>query len=397
MRGSLSRLQELVAPRARQFTDFVRAQAAGEVVDAVRLREVRTALRAALRSEMRRRGLWESPPSYLGIDGWQSWSAAGADHGPLEELLDECFSFIFVDRRRSLEAQLAIKPNIDGLVFLNIQHFLHEWQKEFDPLGYRVFEIVWAAVAHCLADGTLAVIAGDGKVRNDTVLAFDAAAAPPAQPVELRAWAARVDDKLLPDLVTARGARRDEIVLELARNLITLSREGVAAFRFKELIDPIKSDVRERWAAIFSHAGGREIEVADEAAAAAWIERPGLRYEARESFRALVSCVLLALSRLDAPEKVLGYLSTLWQYLCFHSAESGEPPEAEADAPQGTPVRRRRRAGRPSDRTLAELLQIPREQLPQLFATLGRLVERCRAQPQAGAVSRLGSAGGPSA
>ncbi len=371
----------MVTPRARLFTEFVRALAAGVPMDGGRLHELRSALQAALRSEMRRRGLWDSPPGYLGIYGWRTWSESSASGGsPLEELLDECYTYIFVDRLRSLTAQLAVKANVDGLVFLDIKHFLHERQKEHDPLGFRVFEMVWAAVQHCLAEGLLLLIEGDQRVRNDTVLGFDAGAPPPQQPVGLRAWAARIDDELLPDLITARGERRDEVILELARNLSVLHREGVTVFRFKDLIDPFKDDVRDRWAAILRAEGGREVEDGDDALSAAWVERPGVQYEARESFRALVTCVLQGLERLDVPAMTRTYLSTLWQYLRLYSVEGGGDPAAGAAAaqPADSQVRRRRRSGRPSDRTLADLLHIPRDQLPQLFATLGRLVQGCR-------------------
>jgi len=86
------------------------------------------------------------------------FSIAAADllgTGPLEELLADCYAFIFVDRLRTLQVQLAIKPNIDGLIFLNIRNFLYERQKDHDPLGYHVFTVVVAAVKKCLANGVL--------------------------------------------------------------------------------------------------------------------------------------------------------------------------------------------------------------------------------------------------
>lgn len=384
-------------PASRVFTEFVRAAGAAAEVDPEQLSAVLAALRIALRSEMRRRGLWESPPAYLGVFGWDSWSGAaprrrhrlaqpfaGFGSGALDELLTQCYTFIFVDRMRSLQAQLTVKPNIDGLVFLNIRHFLHELQREFDPLGFRVFEVVWSAVGACLASGDLYVVDGDPKVRNDTVLAFDPAADPArATAAGLDAWIARVDDELLPDLVTARGKHLDEVVARLAERLRGLRRHGVAVFRFKDLTDPCKDDVRRRWSAIL----GREphIEAVEPAAGGAacqraFLERPGRTWEERESFRALVGGVLAALDRYETTEKNRRHLATLWQYLRLACAADGDlAPEAEAEPEAGGLRGRRRHPGRPSDRTLAELLHIPREQFPQLFATLGRLVASCRA------------------
>jgi hypothetical protein len=410
MLSALFSFQEPAAPRPRLFTEFVRSAAAGGEVEREPLAEVMAALRVALRSELRRRGLWDSPPSYLGIYGWESWGggqkeatgsppAAGGGQllgrGALDELLGECYSFIFVDRLRTLKAQLSLKPNIDGLVFLNIRHFLYERQKEHDPLGFRVFEVAWAAVQACLAAGALHLLGGDPRVRNDTVLGFDPAAEPSTGPADLRWWASRADDELLPDLVTARGERQDAVAGRLARRLDELRREGIGTFRFKDLIDPLKDDVRERWAAILEADASIELDL-DEGGAATrvWMERPGKRYEERESFRALVSCVLTALERLQAPERTRAYLSTLWQYLRVQSAGSATVGQAAgavtAEPPPGS---RRVRPGRPSDRTLSDLLRIPREQLPQLFTTLGRLVEACRSGGLEALPLRLDAAG----
>jgi hypothetical protein len=377
--------------RPRLFTEFVRSAREGAEIDRARLAEVMAALRAALRSELRRRGLWDTPPSYLGIFGWESWSSgqpagpppAGSGKQPvgsgaLEELLEECYIFIFVERLRTLKAQLAAKPNIDGLVFLNIRHFLYDRQKQHDPLGFRVFEVVWAAVQACLDAGALHVLAGDPKVRNDTVLGFDPAADPSPSRIDLRSWASRVNDELLPGLVTARGEGQDEVAGRLARRLPELRRDGIEAFRFKDLIDPLKDDVRERWAAILESDETIALDDEPSIAAWAWIERPGRQYEEQESFRALVACVLRALEGLQVPEKTRAYLSTLWQYLRIHSVGQGgsgaSPGVGSTDLPRGRSVR----PGRPSDRVLSERLQIPRDQMPRLFATLGRLVEGCR-------------------
>ena len=131
------------------FTDHVRALGTGEPLDSRRFETLWAALRAALRGELKRRGLWDSPPSYLGIYGSGSWETAdgGKTHeSALEELLVECYSYIFISRLRSLQAQLSLKTNIDGLVFLNIRHFLHERQKQHDPIGSQVFEVLQSAV-----------------------------------------------------------------------------------------------------------------------------------------------------------------------------------------------------------------------------------------------------------
>ena len=347
------------AAGARVFTDFVRSLETHGEPEPRRLAVVRDVLRAALRGELRRRGLWAAPPGYLGAYGYAGWDEA------LEELLAECYTFVFVDRLRSLQAQLRVKPNIDGLVFLNVRHFLHERQKENDPLGAQVFQVLQSAVRGAVAAGELHVLAGDSRIRNETVLGF----APDADPAsaagrDLHAPAARWNDALLPDLVTLRGRREAEVVERLRGRLPDLRDEGVEAFRFKDLIDPLKADVRARWAALLDHSAGEPaFETGDdEAARAVRLVRPDTGFEERQLYRRLVACVLAAVERLEVNDRTRSYLSTLWQFLRVQAMGAEEPGE-----------------GRPSQRRIGDLLGIPRERLPDLYKTLGRLLEACRA------------------
>ena len=373
---------------SRLFTAYVRRLAAPDgAADRALFDQVWAALRTALRSELRRRGLWEGPPSYLGVYGAEGWEGPGE---PLEELLADCFAFVFVDRLRSLTAQLAVKDNVDGLVFLNIRHFLHERQREHDPLGFRVFEVLRRAVQDAVEAGELRVLAGEPRVRNDTRLGFGAAAphgptrpapaAGPAARAALRETAARWTGDLLPDLVTARG-REEEGVAARLRALFPLLREaGLESFGFKELVDPLKAEVRERWAALLAAAdpGGPEGAVP---------ARFDLLAEGREAFRWLVACVQAALDRLEAAEATRGYLGTLWQFLRVWAGASEEGRGASevrgaagegGGAPAAGPGGDLPDDELPSQRRLAEQLRIPRERLPGLFGTLGRIVERCR-------------------
>ncbi|HEY2293866.1 MAG TPA: hypothetical protein VGM86_24440 [Thermoanaerobaculia bacterium] len=341
------------AAGARVFTDYVRSLEHGGEPDPERLAAVREALRRALRGELRRRGLWSLPPDYLGVYGSKSWEDA------LEELLAACFAFVFVDRLRGLQAQLRVKPNVDGLVHLNVRHFLHERQKEHDPLGSQVFEVLQSAVRGALAAGELHVLAGDPRVRNETVLGFRPDADPAPSTQDFRPLVARWNDDLLADLVVLRGRRQEEVVARLRERLAELS--GAGAFRFKDLIDPLKSDVRARWDALFQHAAGETASEweEDEAARAVRLTRPDTGFEERQLFRRLVDCVLTSIERLDASEKTRAYLAKLWQFVRVNALSGNE--------------------GRPSDRRLADHLDVPRDRLKDLYKTLGELLERCRA------------------
>lgn len=357
------------APGERVFTEHVRALAEGRDPGPRPFAAVEDALRAALRSELRRRGLWEGPPGWLGVAGSERWDVPGA----LDELVSDAYAFVFVRRLRSLTAQLRVKPNVDGLVFLNLRHFLHERQKEHDPLGSQVFEVLQSAVREAVASGELRVVSGDERVRNETVLAFGAgapAAVPAADPREVvTGWTG----ELLPDLVTLRGRRQEEIVQRLRELLPDLLERGIARFRFKELVDLMKADVRARWAAVLERGEG-ELGVdldAGEGARRVPLALPDTGFEDRQLFRWLVDCVLDRVEGLDVNEKTRRYLLTLWQYLRIRAADLPGPGPAAADE-ESTSLRR-----------LSELLDIPRDRLPGLYGTLGRLLEDCRSAARA--------------
>src|SRR6185436_13009074 len=153
------------------FTAFIRGLQGERTPDADLFHDAWHGLRAALVNEMKKRGLWQSPPCYLGAYGWESWDSEAPQgsnraQGALGELVADCYAFIFVDRLQNLKRHLEDKPDIDGLVLLNVRHFLHERQRVHDPLGFRVFELLQFAVEDAIASGALYVLAGDRKIRN---------------------------------------------------------------------------------------------------------------------------------------------------------------------------------------------------------------------------------------
>jgi hypothetical protein len=374
-------------PERRVFTDYVRALTArdGQERAEALLPEVWAALRAAAVSELRRRGLWEVPPVYLGFAGWPAWQSAGGD-GALDELVGACYEASFVTRLAGLARQLEVKDNVDGLVFLNIRHLLHTLQLRHDPVGARVFEVLRVAVRSLLDEGAARIVAGSPEVLNDTELALAparAAGAPtgaeraaarleaPDLEAEVAAWS----DELLPGLLTARGeGERDEIAAALAGRIRGLPAAGVATVRVRDLIEPLRGAVRARWAAVLAlseervgidpaaaaGSGGRDAEFGGLARG----YRPDLRAEAWDSFVKLTDCVARSVADLRLRPATAAYLDRLWQYLRLYSVHSGEEL--------------------PSRRALAGLLEIPRNRLPGLYRVLGRLVEACREATAAG-------------
>jgi hypothetical protein len=339
------------------FTAFVRSLQGERTPDADLFHDTWHGLRAALASEMKKRGLWHSPPYYLGVCGWERWDAEAPKADPrapgagatcaqvsaLGELVADCYAFIFVDRLQSLKRHLQDKPDIDGLVLLNIRHFLHERQREHDPLGYRIFELLQAAVEDAVSSGALYLLAGDRKIRNDTRLGFDPAAELPPAPPDLEPFVMRWNDELMPALVTAVSRQQPAVVRQLRDCLLELPRHGVEAFRFRDLLDPLKRDVRVRWAALL----GEEKD------------GTGSAVESRQSFEHLTRCVSTSIDRLEADSRTRTQLTALWHYLWRQHGEESEAGKRP-----------------PSYRQLGQRLNIPRERLPGLFTLLRQLVQR---------------------
>jgi hypothetical protein len=360
-------------PKERVFTRYVRAlDPAGNPPDEGTFLVLFKSLRAVLKVELKRRGLWGSSPCYLGIYGWESWAGSSAladgghdrSGGALDELAAECYLFVFVDRLRSLKAQLMIKPNIDGLVFLNLRHFLHERQREHDPVGFRIFQVAQEAVQRAVARGELSVLAGDPRIRNDTLLGWSVPAAIPQGKVEIskiEMWGS----ELMPDLIAAKGKALDVLVERLRERFVELREEGLEAVFFKDLIDPLKSGVREHWAAALSGS----LVPQESQPPSAEISVPPVAEERLaeiDSYEHLTSRMEQHLDHLESDARTRGYLLLLWRYL---------RSQAERGPASARPASLRRIAGQ---------LQIPRDRLPALFATLRQLIATYRTAESGG-------------
>ncbi len=339
-----------------RFTELVRRL--GEGIDQELFSAVWSQLRALFRAELRKRGLWDSSPNYLGIYGWERWETAegearSASGDALEELVAEGYSFIFVTRIRSLKAQLKVKPNIDGLVLLNVRHFLHERQREHDPLGFQVFEIAHTAVRNAIDQGALHVLAGDPRVRNDTLLGFDPSPESQETPRELGPIVVRWNDDLMPDLVTARGRDQEKVIDRLQEDLQELPVQGIRSFRFRSMLDPLKYDARARWVTLF------ETTPADQDLPPWGSGSPESAVASRDSFRRLTHHVSAAIPTLEIDAQTKTYLASLWHDLRRQVEGSGDDPGAEEPL---------------SQRQIAQRLGIPRARLPELFGLLRQLV-----------------------
>jgi hypothetical protein len=349
------------------FTEYVEGLApSGEPPDRESFVRVWEELRRLLERELRRRCLWDAPPSYLGIYGRARWrhkdatpiSGPGREDG-LEELVAELYPYVFIDRLNKLVSYLRSNPTIDALVVVNARHLLHERQKKHDPLGYRVFEIFHQAVLRAVEAAQFFILKGNPRIRNDTVLGcrpdLDPDHLPPVPEEKVGEW----NDVLLPELVEGKGKAREWAVASLQRFLGRLPEEGTEAFVFRDLLNPLKKDVRVRWAFRLAMTQG-EMGVEGHAEGG---ERPNIvplvppdsEVEDRESLEKLDQCLAASFNRL-APDRTRDDLKTLWQDL-RRRAQDNEIP---------------------SHRKLAEELNFPRRRLSKLFTSLGELVDDCR-------------------
>ncbi|MFO0870288.1 MAG: hypothetical protein U0935_15270 [Pirellulales bacterium] len=125
------------------------------------------ALRLLLKRRLKRRGLQLQPPSYLGYSG-PDWR----DEGTFEELLFDCYSYVFVQRIIGLRNQARVRWQIDGLITLNVDHFLTERQQRHDPIGYAMFGNVRAALKQGEKEGQWSCDPSsvDQEVANTTVV-----------------------------------------------------------------------------------------------------------------------------------------------------------------------------------------------------------------------------------
>ncbi len=358
------------------FTDYLRAlDPSGEPPGAESFATVWEALRGALIGELKRRGLWELPPAYVGLLGQEGWQGSA-----LDELVAECYTFVFLDRLDSLQAQLRRKANIEGLAFLNIRNFLYERRRQHDPLGFRVFGTLQSAVREAVDDGEMTVLAGDRRILNDTALAFrpdtEPAAARGTDLPRLARHVERWNDDLLPELITTRGKGHRKILAKLRHHLRGLEAQGFAAFFFRSLIRPLTADARQRWASVFEQAGGETAFEGedDELAEIVALVHPESGFETRESLEALIDCVdgRLEDPQLEGAERA--HLETLWRFLVTAAAGFDEVP---------------------SRRKIARLLRLPKNRLPSFYGTLGRLVRECQESAAGGSPGSARGSGLP--
>ncbi len=304
-------------------------------------------LEALLVAELRLRGLWTLPPHYLGIVEGLSWS----DGASIEELTAQCYSSIFVDRLRALIAHCRVKSTIDGLVRLGVRHFVHDRQKANDPIGFKTFLVVRSAVERAVARGEYFLLGGSDRICNDSLIAADQnGEGRRLFRHDLRAVVLPWIDGLLPDLVTSRGRGIELLARRLADQLVQLKHRGAIVIRFKDLVDPIKTEVRNRWRTMLDleHEGSTFVE---SMRAVGSIEPPASAGDENEAFDQLVTRTSHHLRELCLDARTKHYCDALWTYLVEQAQESSSYKLL-------------------SDRKLSSNLGIPRGRVREIYGIL---------------------------
>ncbi len=290
----------------------------------------------------------------------------GGGEAPLDELVHEAYIWIFGKRLRALTNQLRVRSSIDGLVIVYLRQFLTARQRDHDPLGYRLYEVLSSAVRAAIAAGRLYVVAGSDRVRNATILASSKEAdGEVALAVDLRPIVSRWNNDLLPEIVTSERMERRRVTDRLQRKVLELEQEGVKVFRFKDLLATMKEDTRARWASLFEYEEDAAYDV--DSMELVRLIRPDSRADDMDHFKKLVGCVSGLLDGVQ-PHKTQRYLQDLWGFLRRFALSGKE--------------------ALPSNRLLSKELNIPRERLPGLYETLGHLVRKCE-EGFAGAVTEI--------
>lgn len=341
----------------RTFSELLGELPEGRSPRAEWVNDVLRALRPVLATELRRRNLWSASPRHLGVPA-TSWTEG------LAELSTDAYAFIFVERLSALRAQLRVRPNIDGVVLASLRNFLHERQRDNDRLGYQVFDVLRTALAARIAARELWVLSGDPEIRNDTLLAFDPAeGAEPAAPAALSELARAWNDTLLPDLIAAHGAGRVAVLERLRRLIAELPERGVRAFVFRDLIGPLKADLRHRWAATLEHEGASEVDPEDGSRLSFPFAKPvdpRQPIEERDRFTKLANCVGRHVEGIPEADGLRRELEWVWGAVraWVHDATAPERP--------------------PSVRGLAALFGLTRERVAELLAKLATFLRACQ-------------------
>ena len=323
-------------------------------------------LEKVVKSELQRRGLYLTSPRFLGITA-DSW-----DQDAFQEFLADCYLHVFVRRVRrfrdlleSARVEHGENAEIGGAVRLSIRYFIHDLQRLKDPIGHRIYVLLRRATRKAVRSEELWILSTPSKIEARSILGFapDADAGHSMLEDELRREVSSWGSKLLPELVEAVGKALRRVAISMEQELHDMARIPIEAFVFGHLIGGVRFAVRTQWAARWKHDGEFEPDGEGTPELIPVLRNPMGDFFDREEELALRRCIEQAIERLPVATQRerndRDGLKRLWSVL-------------------------RVQEKRPSERALAEYLDIKRTRLRRLLQILREIYEACVRQTDRG-------------
>lgn len=206
--------------------------------------ELLKAIGDALYFEMKKRGLWDNSPSWLGYGG-ERWQKDSDEFNQLVERF--CYKSILT-RLNSLQARVKKGQNIDIFVIKNIGHDLSREQRSYDPIGYAVYENLSFAIMRLVDVGIIKLCHHlknwKTKIHNYELLAF--ASCHPIIIADEKSMSEAIKKSFFADIRFLRKLAKKDKQLEkpLCEKICQLRQSNINGFQFYSLIEPVKKEVR---------------------------------------------------------------------------------------------------------------------------------------------------------
>ncbi len=284
-----------------------------------------------LQQELRRRGIFGRPPSYLGYSG-KDW----LDPLASEEASHDCYCFAVLHKLQLLKTLAAAGKNIDGFVHLNIRHFVTEKQEKHDPIGYKLFKNLQATLKATVEKGLLNPDGNPDPYTADTVFTRPGPGVDPVEGEILR-------EALLGDVELAEDMRRrpKPILITLGQGaqlllggcVNRLVQSGIKSFRLRDLKDCLLQIISDegltRQTVIASQVGSANDDQGDFLDAFRTI-RAKPRYEEIEGFKNLVAEVHDCIDELARRAEIKQRLHLVFETIVGQIV-AAEEPDSQAE------------------------------------------------------------------
>jgi len=272
----------------------------------------------ALRAEMKRRGLLNMPPVWLGdkYENWDSWK----DPEAFEVLCIDCYVFSIIDPYDKLHAALKISDNIDGLIFLNIKYFVSNLQKKNDPVGHAVAQHAKQATQRAIEKGIFTPTGLNNKEEVDNQTLLTVSSSNPSTTSEkeqiLEILYNNSTNPTWKDIRLKLAGKDKTVQGPLCEIICQLTKSGISCFRFKALADAMKEDVRALKEKDMAARKNMALEIEDWGVEQIELEKGDIQnilvpiveadtaYEEYESFVEFVEQIRKAIDRLKYQQRV---------------------------------------------------------------------------------------------